>query len=342
MRKSQRRLLFILMAVSLLAFLPPEASAQKMRDKIKGFILDKIDDKALQQEVKSSLHKFTHDGFERSYYLYTPTSWNKKTPLPVVFLFHGGGGGGRGALYYYELEPKAEQEGFLLVAPNGTGENEHVLLTWNVEFGFGYAQKNKINDTGFVNALLDDLMTRFPIDEKRIFATGLSNGAIFCHFLAAQPGNRFAAIAPVVGTVGGRDPDEKNFHMPPKPQTPVSVLILQGLIDKSVPIEGGLQKKSIADPKVMMSASDTIDFWVQANGCNTSLIPVIDKQKNATLHHFSGGKAGTEVSAWVIHDMGHAWPGSKRVPRQKWSDKPSPTFPGNDIIWEFFKAHPRP
>lgn len=341
--KNARRIMFAVLAVSaIVALSPGELRAQKLRDKIKGFFLEKVDDKALQQEVESTFHTFNHDGRERSYYLYIPSKWDKKTPLPVVFLFHGGGGGGRGSLYYYELEPKAEKEGFLLVAPNGTGENDHVLLTWNVEFGFGYAQKNKVNDTGFVNALLDDLMTRFPIDEKRIYATGLSNGAIFCHFLAAQPGNRFAAIAPVVGTAGGRDPEEKDFHVPPKPQTPVSVLILQGLIDKSVPIEGGLQKKSIADPKVMMSASDTIDFWVQANGCNISLPPVIDKQKNATLHHFSGGKNGTEVSAWVIHDMGHAWPGSTRVPRKKWSDKPSATFPGNDIIWEFFKTHPRP
>jgi len=315
--------------------------AQRVREAIKGFISDRVDKKALQQEVASTFHELEHGGYQRSYYLYLPSKWDKTSALPVVFLFHGGGGGARGALYFYELEKKAEEAGFMLVTPNGTGESKHALLTWNVSFGFGFAQKNKVDDIGFVNALLQKLESEYPIDSKRIFATGLSNGAIFCHFLAAAPGNRFAAIAPVVGTAGGRDEGEKSWHRPPEPQVPVSVCIIQGLIDEHVPIAGGQQIKSIAAPKEMWSASQTIDLWVQANACDSAPVTRFDAKMNATVHHYKNGRNNSEVIAYIIHDMGHAWPGSTRAPRAG-SDKPSPNFPGNDIIWEFFRTHPRP
>lgn len=328
-----------LVALSLLISEP--VMAQWVRKAMKSFIGKAADKKALEQEVASTFHEIWHAGRKRTYYLYLPTKWNKKTPLPVVFLFHGGGGGARGALYYYELEKKAEEAGFMLVSPNGTGETEHVLLTWNVSFGFGYAQKNNVDDVGFVNTLLQKLESEYPIDPKRIYATGLSNGAIFCHFLAARPGSRFAAIAPVVGTAGGKDKDEKDWHRPPQPQVPVSVCIVQGLIDEHVPIAGGLQIKSIAAPKQMWSASQTIDLWVRSNGCDMTPVTSYDSKMNTTIHHYKNGRENTEVIAYVIQDMGHAWPGSKRVPRAG-SDRPSPNFPGNDIIWEFFKSHPRP
>ncbi len=322
-------------------FICDNALAQPFREKAKRAFAVHADKKALEVDVESALNSMFHDGRKRTFYVYEPSFWDKKSEIPLVFLFHGGGGGARGSLYYYELEKKAEEAGFLLVAPNGTGETEHILLTWNVKFGFGYAQKNNVDDVGFVNALIDHLQQRYPIDAKRIFATGLSNGAILCHFLGAHLSHRIAAIAPVVGTLGGKEPGEKDWLMPPSPKGPVSVCILQGLIDKSVPINGQLQQRSIAAPKIMMSASDTIDFWVQANGCNSEGETWYDKKMLTTVHKHTDGKNNSEVIAYVIHNMGHAWPGSTRVPRLG-SDKPSTLFPGNDIIWEFFKNHPKP
>jgi polyhydroxybutyrate depolymerase len=341
MKAQKAGLTLAILFLALAGFFVEPVSAQWLREKIKDAIRARADKKALEQDVASTFHAIEHDGRRRTYYLYLPSKWDKQTPLPVVFLFHGGGGGARGALYYYELEEKAEEAGFMLVAPNGTGESEHVLLTWNVSFGFGYAGDNSIDDIGFVNTLLQKLEAEYPIDARRIYATGLSNGAIFCHFLAAAPGNRFAAIAPVVGTAGGRNRGEMSWHHPPSPQIPVSACIIQGLIDERVPIEGGQQKESIAAPKEMWSASQTIDLWVTADGCNKVPVTCYDQKMNTTIHHYKNGRNNTEVIAYVIHDMGHAWPGSTRVPRAG-SDQPSAHFPGNDIIWEFFKSHPRP
>jgi polyhydroxybutyrate depolymerase len=331
----------LLIAAAILALLIPlDCAGAGLRNRIKTAIIERIDEKSGEQQVLSTLHQFEHAGRQRSYYLYLPSSMSKEKLWPVVFLFHGGGGGARGALFYYEMEKKAEESGFILVAPNGTGEAKNVLLTWNVGFGFGYAQKNRIDEAGFITALIKDLEKRYPVDPDRIYATGMSNGAILCHLLAAQPDNRFAAIAPVVGTLGGREQHETGMHLPPAPQTPVSVCIIQGLLDQSIPINGGRQQRSVGEAKIVTSASDTIDFWVKANNCNTIASSTYMDSLKTSVHHFPGGKNNTTVTAYIIHNMGHAWPGSSRVPR-KGSDKPATQFPGNDIIWDFFSSHPR-
>ena len=52
--------------------------------------------------------------------------------------------------------------------------------------------------------------------------TGFSNGAIFCHYLAAHRSDVFAAIAPVSGTIA--IPFSAWFH----PEFPVSLLEIHG------------------------------------------------------------------------------------------------------------------
>ena len=71
-------------------------NAGKLREFIKDAIKKRIDEKALQHPASSTRHNFEFEGRTRTYYLYLPTTWNKKDPIPVVFLFHGGAGGGRG------------------------------------------------------------------------------------------------------------------------------------------------------------------------------------------------------------------------------------------------------
>ena len=39
--------------------------------------------------------------------------------------------------------------------------------------------------------------------------------------------------------------------------------------------------------------------------------------------------------------LGHIWPGGKNRLPEKWVGKPSDSLNATDVIWEFFKAHPR-
>lgn len=82
---------------------------------------------------------------------------------------------------------------------------------------------------GFINTLIDKLIETYPIDPKPIYVTGMSNGGMMTHRLGIELSNRFAAIAPVVGTLFG---DEK------KPEHPVSAIMFNGMLDRSVPYQG--------------------------------------------------------------------------------------------------------
>ena len=52
-------------------------------------------------------------------------------------------------------------------------------------------------DLKFLDAVLAQLRSTFPVDEDRIYATGFSNGGIFTYLLWGARGKIFAALAPV-------------------------------------------------------------------------------------------------------------------------------------------------
>ena len=62
--------------------------------------------------------------------------------------------------------------------------------------------RNRVDDVEFTRQLVDNLATVATvatvasIDRKRVFATGMSNGAIFAWRLASELSDRIAAIAP--------------------------------------------------------------------------------------------------------------------------------------------------
>jgi polyhydroxybutyrate depolymerase len=339
MNKKRLFLTFALVVLSLL--FTRETSGQWLKKKLGNFLADRVRTKNQNLQIKAKKQLMQHDGRERSYYVYEPTTWDKKSEIPLVFLFHGGGGNARNTIYYYQLEETAEKHGFLLVAPNGTGAHKDVLLTWNVNFGFGYAYEKKVDDTGFIKNLLEKLLKDYHIDEKRIYATGMSNGAFFCHLLAAQPWNRLAAIAPVVGSLGGKEIGKDKLILPPEPAAPVSVLLIQGVLDKSVPLNGGMQKRSIGKARYLTSASDTIRFWAKANDFKQKPAINYKNELKATSVEYQAGKNNTSLIAYYIDNCGHAWPGSRKKPHKKADDIP-PQFPANEIIWKFFAENPRP
>ena len=123
------------------------------------------------------------DGWQRSYLVHVPPQYDPKKPTPVVLVFHGGGSNAEQMVRFCGLNEKADQEGFIAVYPQGTGRFKR-LLTWNGGNCCGYAQSNKVDDLAFTRALLDDLAKVANVDAKRIYATGMSNGAIMCYPMA--------------------------------------------------------------------------------------------------------------------------------------------------------------
>jgi polyhydroxybutyrate depolymerase len=175
-------------------------------------------------------------GLDRSYHVHVPPQYDASKPTPVILAFHGGGTNAQIMAFSCGLNAKADDAGFIVVYPNGTGD-EKLKLTWN-SGGFRAPNgKKQPDDVAFTAAVIDDLAKVTNVDAKRIYATGMSNGGMMCYRLAAELSKKIAAIASVSGTMS-----VKKY----RPKRPVAVIHFHGTADERVPFggtKGGTKKK---------------------------------------------------------------------------------------------------
>ena len=212
--------------------------------------------------------------------------------------------------------------------PNGTGS--HSQFYWNG--GSGPAAQAGVDDVAFIAALLDDLGRAYPVDARRVYATGMSNGAMMAYRLAAELSGRIAAVAPVSGTVTTEIG---------QPHRPVSVLHFHGTRDEYIPFEGGKGAKSIFGTDYR-SVEDSIRAWVRANGCDetptTDVLAGGGDGLRVTRRTYGPGRDGSEVVLVVIDGGGHTWPGMKSTAAVL--GRSTRNVSANDLMWEFFQKHP--
>jgi polyhydroxybutyrate depolymerase len=279
-----------------------------------------------------SARTVTVDGGPRSYLVHVPPNYDARKPTPVVLCYHGAVTNGRIQLRLTGLNTKADEAGFIVAYPNGTGPNDTTLF-WNVgAFGARRTATDR-DDVAFTHALLDDLAGVANVDAKRVFACGMSNGGMMCHRLAIEMSDRIAAIAPVGGTLAMRNP---------QPQRPVPVMQIHGTEDEFVPWTAS------AGPGVLgwsfLGVEETIDFWVKHNGCATTpleeSLPDRDPADDTTVERFTygGGPAGADVVLVKVVGGGHTWPG-RALPIGVLG-RTTKDVDANDLIWEFFLGHP--
>lgn len=270
-------------------------------------------------------------GVKRQYILHVPRSYDSTKPAPLILAYHGAGMGARMMMRYSDLNRKAEEAGFLVVYPNGTG----AFPTWNAGGVAAVLNKGKVDDVAFTREILEEVGKLMKVDAKRIYACGLSNGAMMCYRLAAELSDRIAAVAPVAGTM-----TVDKFE----PKHPVPVLHIHGTEDTLVPYERAQAKGKNAMFLRFRGVEESVQACVKANGCKEE--PEVEKlprkegdPTEVIRKCYRGGKEGAEVILYTINRGGHTWPGSStRIP---FLGNTSRVISANDVMWEFFQKHAR-
>jgi polyhydroxybutyrate depolymerase len=282
---------------------------------------------------RTYLRTLTNDGRERRYLVHYPPQYDAARSWPVVLSFHGSNSNGQIQLEFTAMNETADREGFVVVYPFGTGERER-LLFWNAGNCCGFAHQEQVDDVAFVRRLLDQLAGDINIDSTRVYAAGMSNGAMMAFRLASELADVFAAVATVAGTMG-----VETCH----PSRPVSVIHFHGTDDEFVPVAGGVGRRSVTGTN-HFSVEHSIRAWVEANGCPpTPIITALPYAKvdgTSTMRYVYGpGHEQSEVVLYLIQGAGHIWPG--RPPRPHYLGKTTYNVVANEFIWEFFERHSR-
>ncbi|HVT85135.1 MAG TPA: PHB depolymerase family esterase [Chitinophagaceae bacterium] len=273
------------------------------------------------------------NGVQRDYVLHLPLHIEKNKPLPLVFIFHGGGGNSKQMQRYIKMDAIADRENFITVYPQGLNKQWNDGRAFNISIAAN-------DDVKFVEQLLDTLEKSAPIDPKRVFATGISNGAFFSIYLSYKLSRRFLAIAPVCGSIPKRLYDQ--FF----PSQPVSLLLINGTGDPLVPYDGGtVGNRLIGNRGECVSTDKTIERFINVDKTSATAVrylPDTDRSDGCTAmqYTYNNGANNSEVILIKIINGGHTWPGGIQYLPEMIVGRVCRDFNASETIWEFFKNCP--
>jgi polyhydroxybutyrate depolymerase len=277
------------------------------------------------------------DGLKRNYRIHIPPPYDKSRLLPLLIVLHGGGGTGEGMVKLTRggFDKLADKEGFVVVYPDGIEKH------WNDgrENASYRAHREKIDDVGFITALIDHLKERYNIDVRRIYATGISNGAMMSFRLGCELSEKITAIAPVAGSM------PENLPARCLPLKPIPVLMISNTDDRLVPWQGGDIRFGRKTFGRTLSVPDTVKYWVHHNQCSS--LPIISTEADrdqkdgtrVTKEVYSQCRESSEVILYSIEGGGHTWPGGHQYLPEWIIGKTSNDLDANEVIWDFFKRH---
>jgi polyhydroxybutyrate depolymerase len=233
---------------------------------------------------------------------------------------------------------KADAEGFLAVFPEGTPADASRRArfrdnpqTWNDGSGRSNVGAVRLGaaDVEFVSTMLSDLRTRVSVDERRIYATGFSNGASMTFRVARELPRILAAVAPVAGA---------DWLHGMTPERAVPILYITGAADPLNPIDGGDIRIGPTIFGEKPPVREMIGEWVRMAGCPEEP-RVVYNQGGARGVAYGFPGAPPSVVLYTIDGHGHHWPGGNSRLPESLAGRNTATLNATDVIWEFFKAH---
>ena len=173
-------------------------------------------------------------GKARAYYLFVPDKLTRDRPAPLLVLLHGSGR--NGISLADKWKDLAKKEGIILVAPDAiTTEG------W----------RSPVDGPDFLHDLITELLSKYPIDARRIYLFGHSAGASFALYMALYESEYFAAAAIHAGAL---TPQDGSIVERAKRKIPIHIAV--GTVDRFFPLA---------------AVRDTRDM-LNSNGFNAQLI----------------------------------------------------------------------
>ena len=271
-----------------------------------------------------------HANRKRTYRLHLPAGLRTGTSVPLMIALHGLSMDGQSMEAVTGLYDVSDRQQCAVVYPDGLGRMwrfwERSELGSRVLNEAGY-----VDDVGFIEAIIDTLVSESTVDANRVYVTGLSNGAYMSNRLAISLSGRIAAIAPVAGTMSPALAELK----PPKS---MPVLYIHGTDDRIVGFDG---VDSITRRKSSLSAEELVAWWCKHNGCREArekeTLDRADDHCRVVKHTYPGDEAATVVFLEISRG-GHTWPDGHFQP-EHFLGPVCRDFNASEEIWRFCSQH---
>ncbi len=234
----------------------------------------------------------------RTFSIYVPPAYENRTgAVPLLFSLHGYTSQGRLNLLYTGFQEYADQEGFIVVYPQGTVLESTGETHWNVG---GWTAGSTADDVEFLGIVADYMGDAFDINTDRVYSTGMSNGGFMSYELACQDAGRYAAVSSVTGSMTNDTFNDCN------PSRPVPTMQIHGKLDPTVPYAGSA---------ISLPVDDVVDYWAGANNCTTpgttTIVPdsAADSDIHGGIHtKFDSCDGGANVEYYLMDALEHRWP----------------------------------
>jgi polyhydroxybutyrate depolymerase len=219
------------------------------------------------------------EGTTRKYTVNTPLNYNRRKSYPLVLVLKG---------------KKGTTERLISSMSDLINTRQYIAVYaepvsnegWNV----GANEVDQLADVRFIESVISTLTSSGSVKENKIYCLGFSYGGSMANYLALNT-SIFAAISPVAGSL--------YEGIETTSIAPVSVLMIHGEQDNSVPYEGGY-----SHGYVFYSAQQTAQIWSINNGCNAS--PVLSTDiPGAEVYDYSGCDNNKDVILFSVPNSGH-------------------------------------
>lgn len=269
---------------------------------------------------------FSYDNKIRKYSIYVPDIYfTENIKVPLLLGLHGFGDN-ISNFRNICMTDIADTANYICVYAEALPDPVLGANAWNSGASTGFIVVNHLaKDNGFLNALVDTVISRYMIDTTRMYVFGFSFGGFMTNRLGVENSNRFAAIASVSGLKGN--------SITALPQKAMPYLHFHGTNDQTIGYWGTSTLGFL--PGLGISAENTAKFWATQNQC--VMTPVIDTMpdlandgKRFVRFTYNNGRENSKVIFYKVINGEHRWYG----------------LPANDIsycqtIWEFFRQYSR-
>ncbi len=264
-------------------------------------------------------YEIISDQVDREFIVYVPENYTGAGPTPLVLTLHGFGDNAASFIEVSDWMTVADDNGFLLVAPQGYRNR------WNAGV---IANDIAINDVIFLDDVITAMQMTHCVDASRVYLNGFSNGGGMTEHFACEMAARVAAIGTVAGAY---DPELDTCE----PSRALPLIAFHGLEDGVVPYDG--QEASFLS---LPPIDDWLASWVERNACDAEG-DITQLGDNITQTTYAGCADDVQVTFYAIADGGHAWPGGQhRLPFL--AAQTSREISASSEMWAFFAEYVLP